>query len=208
MWRIVKLGLPTACSWRTVLYDAWGVRAYARNLERHRPHLSRKRRWQQSAVSLNAKHSGHASCYVASKDSSIQVNGDIRNLQVGRPEGHIYKHVIASRNSRQINGDIQDPRIFLKIHGRLWRLNSGVRMPNLTIERISRHACALLRWLGVLQVAEMGLSCQDHFFLAVRIEKGSWLLFARLFYETIYSHAGLKSTFVPTCSKPLLLPAL
>ena len=113
MWRTVAR-TPTVCSWRTVPSDARGVRAYARNLERHRPHLSRKRRWQQSAVSLNAKHSGHVYCYVASKDSSIQVNGDIRNLQVGRPEGHIYKHVIASGNSRQINGDIQDPRIFLK----------------------------------------------------------------------------------------------
>ena len=64
---------------RTVSYDARGVRAYARNPEQH-PETTLT---AVSRVPEHHTHSRHVYYYVASKDGSIQVNGDIGNLQVG-----------------------------------------------------------------------------------------------------------------------------
>ena len=71
---------PTVCyRLRTVSYDARGVRAYARNPEQH-PETTLI---AVSRVPKRHTHSRHVYYYVASKDGSIQVNGDIGNLQVG-----------------------------------------------------------------------------------------------------------------------------
>lgn len=58
--------------------------------------------------------SRHVYRCVSSKDSSIQVNGDIGDIQTRLHGNHVYGHVIAGGNSRQVNGDIPDAHVFLQ----------------------------------------------------------------------------------------------